>query len=75
MGVVIFTNVHEIGLINYENRLKEMEKTLIAWSRRNLTPFGKIIVIKTLVTSTITHLFMNLPDPDEKFLHDLNLLL
>ena len=52
-----------------------MEKLFNAWSRRKITPFGKITVIKTLVISKITHLFTNLPDPDEKFLQDLNLLL
>ena len=44
------------------------------------TLFGKITVIritviKTLVISKIAHLFMNLPDPHERFLQDLNLLL
>ena len=39
----------------------------------NITPFGKITVIKTMVISKMTHLFMNLPDPDAKFLHDLDM--
>ena len=52
-----------------------MEKLINAWSRRSITSFGKITVIKTLVISKITHLFINLPDPDEMFLQDLNLLL
>ena len=52
-----------------------MKNLLNAWSRRNITPFGKITVIKTLVISKITHLFMHLLDPDEMFLQDLNLLL
>ena len=48
---------------------------LNAWSRRNLTPFGRITVIKSLVISKITHLLMNLPDPEESFLKELNKLL
>ena len=75
LGVVFSTNVHGIVLNNYENKLKEMENILNAWSRRNVTPFGKITVIKTLVLSKVTHLVMNLPDSDEKFLQALNLLL
>ena len=75
LGVVFSTNVHEIVLINYENKLSEIRKLLNTWSRRNITPFGKITVIKTMVISKITHLFMNLPDPDGKFLHDLDMLL
>ena len=36
------------------------------------TPFGKITVIKTLALLTLTHVFMNLPDPNETVLDDLN---
>ena len=75
LGVVFSTSVHEIVLINYENKLSEIRKLLNTWSRRNIIPFGKITVIKTMVISKITHLFMNLPDPDGKFLHDLDMLL
>ena len=64
LGVVFSTIVHETVLINYENKLKEMEKLLNAWSRRNINPFGKNTVIKTLVIFKITPLFMNLPDPE-----------
>ena len=69
LGVVFSTSVHEIVLINYENKLSEIRKLLNTWSRRNITTFGKITVIKTMVISKITYLFMNLPDPDGKFLH------
>ena len=69
LGVVFSTNEHEIVLINYENKLSEIRKLLNTWSRRNITTFGKITVIKTMVISKITYLFMNLPDPDGKFLH------
>ena len=58
LGVVFSTNVHGIVLNNYENKLKEMENILNAWSRRNVTPFGKITVIKTLVIAKITHLVL-----------------
>ena len=74
-AVVFSADIHEMVPINFENKLNEMKKVLNAWSRRNLTRFGKITVIKTLVISKLTHLLMNLPDPEENFLKDLNLLL
>ena len=61
------TDVLEIVTINFENKLNKMKKMLNAWSRRNLTPLGRITVIKSLVISKITHLLMNLPDPEESF--------
>ena len=65
LGVVFSTDVLEIVTISFENKLNEMKKVLNAWSRRNLTPFGRITVIKSLVISEITHLLRNLPDPEE----------
>ena len=76
LGVMFSTDLHEIVPINFENKLNEIRKVLSAWSRRNLTPFfGKITVIKSLVLSKITYLLPNLPDPDDKFLKELNTLL
>ena len=69
LGVMFSTDLHETVPINCENKLIEMRKVLNAWSRRNLTPFGKITVIKSLVLSKITHLLLNLPDPDDNFLN------
>ena len=75
LGVVFSTDVLETVTISFENKLNEMKKVLNAWSRRNLTPFGRITVIKLLFISKITHLLMNLPEPEESFLKELNKLL
>ena len=69
------TDLHEIVPIHFENKLNEVRKVLNAWSRRNLTPFGKIAVIKHLPISKITHLLLNLPDPEDNILNELNTLL
>ena len=52
-----------------------MKKVLNAWSRRSLSTFGRITVIKSLVISKIKHLLINLQDPEESFLKELNKLL
>ena len=51
LGVVFSTDVLEIITINFENKLNEMKKVLNAWSRKNLTAFGRITVIRSLVVS------------------------
>ena len=73
--VVLSTDVLEIVTINFENKLDEMKKVLNAWSRRNLTPFGRMTVIKSLVIYKITYILINLPDPKERFLEELDKLL
>ena len=55
-----------------KGKLEEIQHTLLSWSRRQLTPLGKVAVIKTLCLSKIVHLLMNLPDPPQKFLRELD---
>ena len=50
--------------LNYSKGLENSKKTLTFWSKQNLTPFGKIMVIKTFVLSKFNHLFMTIPSPD-----------
>ena len=64
------TCVNDIVPLNYTNKLEEIQQVLNSWSRGNLTPFGKMAVIKTLAVSKLTHLSMYLPDPNEQFLVD-----
>ena len=51
LGVHFSTNTEIIPSINYEGKLLEIQKLLNAWSKRQLTPLGKIAVIKSLVVS------------------------
>ena len=72
LGIVFSVNVDSMTPLNFNSKLQEIKTLLNVWSRRNLTPFGKITVIKTLALSKLTYLFMNLPDPDPAFLTELN---
>ena len=58
-------------IINYDNKLLEIKTIFKVWKRRQLTPLSKITVIKTLAMSKIIYLFINLPDPPDIFLRDL----
>ena len=58
-------------LLIYEGKLLEIQKLFDAWSKRYLTPLGKIGVIKSLVVSKITYLTMDIPDPSEGFIQEL----
>ena len=41
------------------------------WSKRLISPLGKITVIKSILISTITHLLISLPNPSEETLKKL----
>lgn len=71
LGIYFSTKILDIVSLNFENKLQEIDKILKNWSKRFLTPFGKITVIKTLALSKLTYLFTNIPDPELKFMKDL----
>ena len=71
LGIRFSTNINEIVPLNYEYKLAEIKKILLSWSKRQLTPLGKVTVIKSLAVSKIVHLLINLPDPSNQFLNEL----
>lgn len=75
LGIVFSLDIDNIVALNYDGKLLEIKRIFNSWSRRNLTPFGKITVIKTLALSKLTYLFLNLPDPDDDFLGALQRML
>ena len=57
---------------NFEREISEIENILSNWSRRQITPLGKITVLKILVLPKLTHLFVNLSDPPGDVLKELD---
>ena len=39
----------------------EIQKLIRIWSTRNLTPYGKVTIIKSLLISKIIHMLLSLP--------------
>ena len=74
LGVICSTNIQEIVLLDYENKLVEMRKVLNAWARRHITPFGNITIKKKKPGFMKTHAFNNLPEPRKTFSDDLSKL-
>ena len=68
LGIRFSVNTNTIVKLNYEDKLNSMKRIMNVWKKRQLTPFGKITVIKTLVISKIVYLLTNLPDPPDDFI-------
>ena len=56
--------------LNYNDKLTEIRKLLLNWSKRILIPLGRIAVIKSLALSKINHLISALPNPFKKILDE-----
>ena len=68
LGVTFTGEVFDIWNHNLDETLHKVNSLINVWSKRRLTLPGKITVIKSLILSKFTHLFMALPNPPGEFL-------
>ena len=71
LGITFTNNNNRITETNIEPKITQIKKEIGQWRRRNLTPLGKITVIKSLLISKLVHLFTALPTPSEADLKQL----
>ena len=71
LGIVLNNTLHNIVEINYNEKVNGIKKMLASWSKRHLTIFGKISVLKTLIIPKLNHLFSSIPNPDQAFVKQL----
>ena len=60
--------------LNFTDKIANIIPKNNYWNRRSLTPIGRISGIKSLLLLSLNHLFISLPNPNEKLLKDLNAL-
>ena len=66
LGITFTKDLKEIVEINYRTKLEDIKRLLVRWSKRILTPIGKITVIKSLALAKINHLILTLPNPPKE---------
>ena len=71
-GIQFDTDLSKMIEMNYKNILDKLKTKIKNWHRRQLTPIGKIKVIKTLLIPMLNHLFISLPNPSVKIIKELN---
>lgn len=75
LGIEFSVNLYQIPKLNFDKKLIKLKSLIKSWSRRTITPIGRIHVIKSLLISQFNHLIISLPTPDEQFLNKLNSIL
>lgn len=75
LGIKFSTNLEEMIELSYDKVLVDIQNMVTNWSKRNLTPIGKITVIKTLLISKMNHLFVSLPTPKNHYTEKINKIL
>ena len=75
LGIEFTTDLINITDINIAPKLIEIQRDINSWSKRDLTPFGKVVVIRTLLISKIVHIFISLPTPSKNTILNINKML
>ena len=76
LGITIPTNGKYEDLIKLNYDEKKVKKNIIqSWSKRSLTLFGKVTIIKSLIVPQLTHLLSVLPNPGQNYLTDIDSLI
>ena len=63
LGVYVGKNVKEVEKMNWEGKIGKVTRILNSWKMRNLTYYGKVTILKVLVTSQIIYLATAVPVP------------
>ena len=59
------TDLDKMLTLNFSDKLSNIKTKINYLNRKNLTPLDKITVIKSLLLSSLNHLFISLPNPDD----------
>ena len=59
-------NMRDITQNNIESKIEGMKNAVRAWGCRNITPIGRVAVLKSLILSKITHILLSLPSPNRE---------
>ena len=74
LGIELNSNLKNLMSINLERKITEMENTMKVWTNRNLTPLGRITVLKSLIISKITHILTTLPSENSIIIKEIEKL-
>ena len=75
LGINLTLNLEDIIIYNFDSIIKQIQNVIKLWSLRKLTVLGRVTIIKTLIISKLTHLFISLPNPPKPMIKNLNKML
>ena len=75
LGISFSHHEEDFFRLNYVPKLSRLKNILGVWSGRDLTPLGKITLIKTFALSQLVYLFTVLPNPPSSYITELNRIL
>lgn len=75
LGVSFTNNRSDLFSLNFPPKLSRLKRLLGVWSQRDLTPMGKVTIVKALGLSQLVYLFQILPNPPQEFITELDAII
>ena len=71
LGIIIPTNgkYEDLIKLNYDEKKLKIKNIIQSWSKRSLTLFGKVTIIKSLIVPQLTYLLSVLPNPGQDYMY------
>ena len=67
-------NMQNITIMNMEEKIDSMKNLMQSWLYRNITPIGRVCIVKSLVMSKVIHILQALPTPTNEYFKKLEAL-
>ena len=71
LGVWFTQDLKDCEQINYNEKFFEVKALFNIWSKRLITPLGRVAILKSLILSKLVHLWILLPDPPDDFVNNM----
>lgn len=65
LGMWFTNDLSDCEKINYDDKFTEIKNLFRIWMKRCITPLGKIAILKSLILSKLTYLWLLLPNPPD----------
>jgi hypothetical protein len=63
LGIWFCHDINNIVEKNFKDKIKEVRELMKTWLKRSITPLGRIAILKSLILSKLTQLWIFLPNP------------
>lgn len=71
LGIWFTNDLKNCSKINHDEKLADVKHLFNVWAKRQITPLGRIAILKSLILSKLIHLWMLLPNPPDSFFKNL----
>ena len=71
LGIWFTNDLAKCIKINLDDKFKEIKTLYKIWTKRQLTPLGRVAVLKSLILSKLVHLWLLLPNPPDDVIKEI----